>query len=250
VKQPSDELVPRYKSLTQIIMESLRQRIFEGEYAPGMRLNITDLAHAFGASAVPVREALRNLEAEGLIEFRLNRGVVVRNLSHEVVRELFLIRVPLESLAASEAARLATDEDIAELDSLVAKMEKNIGADSWHKSHRHFHERLCQISRLPRLIQLVDSLRGQMRPYSKVYLQDRDHVLLAQQEHREMVDCLRRRDPDRIARIIHAHLERPARMAMAAFEAGTESAEDVGNGARKKPSRRRGQKARSVAATP
>ena len=210
--------VPLFRSLTQIIGETLRERIYEGEYTPGMRLNISDLAHQFGASPVPVREALRNLEAEGLIQFRLNRGVIVRGLSYKEVRELFLIRVPLESLAAAEAARLATPEDVVKLESLVAKMKRNIGSESWHRSHARFHERLYSLCGLPRLIQLVDGLRGQMRPYSKVYLQDPSHVLQAQEEHQEMVECLKRHDDKMITSIIHIHLERPARMAMAAFE--------------------------------
>lgn len=239
MSQTSEELVPQYRSLTQIIVESLRQRIFEGEYTPGMRLNISDLAQKFGASAVPVREALRNLETEGLIEFRLNRGVIVRDLSHAVVRELFLIRSPLESLAGAEAARLATSADVADLDALVAIMEATIGAESWHRSHRLFHERLCAISRLPRLIQLVDTLRGQMRPYSKIYLQNRDHVVQAQKEHREMVDCLRNHEPERIARLIHVHLERPARMAMAAFAKGGDEGPASVAGEIKNPARRR-----------
>ena len=247
MKQPSEELVPRYRSLTQIVVESLRQRIFEGEYTPGMRLNIADLAQTFGASAVPVREALRSLEAEGLIEFRLNRGVVVRNLSREVVRELFLIRSPLESLAGAEAARLATPEDVEELEEIVARMEKNIGSESWHKSHSLFHERLHRICRLPRLIQLVDGLRGQMRPYSKIYLQNRDHVRLAQKEHREMVACLRRHDPETMSRIVHAHIERPARMAMAAFEANSQSSAGGEDLEAKKTTRRRRAKAAPAA---
>ena len=92
-----------YRSLTQIIVELIRQGIYEGTYKPGTRLNIADLAQSFSASAVPVREALRNLEAEGLVEFRPNRGVVIKELSASEVRELFLMRLPLEMLAATQA---------------------------------------------------------------------------------------------------------------------------------------------------
>lgn len=218
MRRLSEDAVPKYRSLTQIIVDSLRQRIFDAEYTPGMRLNITELAQDFGASPVPVREALRNLESEGLIEFRLNRGVVVRHLSHEVIRELYLIRSPLECLAGAEAARQATQDDINDLETLVARLDKNLGAESWHQFHRTFHERICAISHLPRLIQLCESLRGQMRPYSKAYLSNRDHILQAQEEHRQMVACIRDHDADRIVTVIREHIERPARMAMAAFD--------------------------------
>jgi len=108
-----------YRSLTQIIVELIRQEIYEGTHKPGIRLNIADLAQRFQASAVPVREALRNLEAEGLVEFRPNRGVVVRDLSASEVRELFLMRLPLELLAATQAALLADDSALGGIEAIA-----------------------------------------------------------------------------------------------------------------------------------
>lgn len=240
MSRASEAYAPQFRSLTQIIVEALRERIYEGEYTPGMRLNISDLAEQFGASPVPVREALRNLESEGLIQFRLNRGVIVRQLSYREVRELFLIRSPLESLAVREAARLATPNDVSELEALVARMERNVGTETWHRSHTRFHERLNSICELPRLMQLVANLRGQMRPYSKLYLQDRDHVQLAQEEHRQLVDCLRRHDEKQVVTLIHTHLERPALMAMAAFEDA--AASEAKAKSAKKPGRQGGKR--------
>lgn len=209
--------IPQFRSLTQIVGEAVRQRIFEGEYAPGARLNISDLAQKFGSSPVPVREALRNLEAEGLVTFHANRGVVVRALMFDEVRELFLIRSPLESLAACEAARLATPADVQALEQLVGKMDRNVGSETWHKLHTQFHQRLYALSQFPRLIQLIDGLRGQMRPYSRIYLKDRTHLLQAQKEHHEMVDAVRAHDTERMKAIVHEHLARPARIASTAF---------------------------------
>lgn len=206
--------VPQYRSLTQIIVETLRQRIFEGEYGPGARLNISVLAQQFGASPVPVREALRNLETEGLVEFRLNRGAVVRTLSAAQVRELFLIRVPLEQLALREAVKTVREEDLEPLDRLLGELDDTAGTDAWHQVHNEFHERLYALSRLPRLTQLLVSLRGQMRPFSKAYLQDPHHLAQAQVEHHRMFDCLRRHDVKPVAEIAYEHLARPARMAM------------------------------------
>jgi DNA-binding GntR family transcriptional regulator len=209
--------IPQFRSLTQIVGETVRQRIFDGEYAPGARLNISDLAQKFGFSPVPVREALRNLEAEGLVKFHANRGVVVRELMLDEVRELFLIRSRLETLAACEAARLAEPEDILALKQLVAKMDKNVGSENWHKLHTQFHQQLYAISQLPRLIQLVDVLRGQMRPYSRVYLKDQTHLFAAQKEHHEIVDAVQAHDTERMTAIVHEHLARPARIASTAY---------------------------------
>ena len=211
----------QYRSLTQIIVELLRERIFAGEYGPGSRLNIADLAQRFHVSPVPVREALRNLETEGLVQFRLNRGVMVRELSADEVRELFLIRRRLEALAASEAARLIDGDGIAGLEATLGEMDAvAAGTEAWHALHGRFHDRLTRASGLPRLGQLVGVLRGQMRPYARIYLGNSEHLAAAQAEHYALVAALRARDGEAIERIVGEHLSRPAGLAIAAFAKG------------------------------
>jgi DNA-binding GntR family transcriptional regulator len=200
--------------LTQVIVSKLREDIFEGIYRPGARLSITDLARQFNASAVPVREALRNLQTEGLVEFQLNKGVSVKQLSREEVRELFLIRTPLESIAAAEAADLWTSE--SQLDSLAHILDLMDQASanqdgSWHKLHDTFHTELSALCKLPRITALISLYRGQMRPYSKICFNDADYIANAQAEHRELLACLRSRDREKIKEILHQHLARPAR---------------------------------------
>lgn len=206
-----------YRSLTQIIVELIRQEIFEGTYKPGARLNIADLAQRFQASAVPVREALRNLEAEGLVEFRPNRGVVIRDLSAREVRELFLMRLPLELLAATQAALLADDAALDAIEADLKRMDATVGTDEWHALHERFHQQFYSLSQLPRLTQHVEVLRGQMRPYAKLYLSDPKHVAMAQAEHYRMVEAARARDPHAIRPALVEHLRRPAHMALSAL---------------------------------
>lgn len=206
-----------YRSLTQIIVELIRQEIYEGTHKPGTRLNIADLAQRFQASAVPVREALRNLEAEGLVEFRPNRGVVIRDLSASEVRELFLMRLPLELLAATQAALLADDTSLDAIDAILKRMDETVGSEDWHMLHERFHHEFYSLSQLPRLIQHVGVLRGQMRPYGKLYLSDPRHVEAAQAEHYRMVAAARARDPNAIRLALVEHLRRPAHKALAAL---------------------------------
>jgi DNA-binding GntR family transcriptional regulator len=206
-----------YRSLTQIIVELIRQEIYEGTHKPGSRLNIADLAQRFQASAVPVREALRNLEAEGLVEFRPNRGVVIRNLSAGEVRELFLMRLPLELLAATQTALLADDVALDDIGAILKRMDATVGTEEWQTLHEQFHHDFYSLSQLPRLIQNVGVLRGQMRPYGKLYLSDPKHVEMAQAEHYRMVAAARARDPNAIRPALVEHLRRPAHMALAAL---------------------------------
>ena len=206
-----------YRSLTQIIVENIRQSIYEGVYKPGARLNILDLAKEYSASSIPVREALRNLEAEGLVEFRPNRGVVIRELSAAEVQELFLMRLPLEVLAARQAALCADEAQLNALEAILKQMDGVVDTPEWHMLHEHFHHEFYTLSRFPRLAQMLDVLRGQMRPYAKLYLSNADHVAHAQAEHYEMVAAARARDTDKLRDIVREHLKRPARMALEAF---------------------------------
>jgi DNA-binding GntR family transcriptional regulator len=206
-----------YRSLTQIIVELIRQGIYEGTYKPGARLNIADLAQNFNASAVPVREALRNLEAEGLVEFRPNRGVVIRTLSASEVRELFLMRLPLEILAATQAAAQADKAQIEALEAILRRMDLATGQPEWHVLHDQFHHDFYALSRLPRLMQYVDILRGQMRGYARLYLSDPKHVELAQAEHYAIVEAARTGDMDALRRLLTEHLRRPAHIALTAL---------------------------------
>ena len=206
-----------YRSMTQIILETLRERIYEGAYGPGARLNITDLARQLEASPVPVREALRNLESEGLVEFRLNRGVVVKELSADEVRELFLIRLPLESLAASEAVLRGSDDDYDALERLLKGIDKAKNITQWHALHEEFHREFYGLSQSPRLSGYVNVLRGQMRPYSKLSLSDPRHVKQAQEEHYAMVAAARKKDIAALRKILRSHLTRPAHKALLAL---------------------------------
>ena len=214
----ANKLANDYRSLTQIVVARLRDGIFRGEFPPGSRLNIVDLATQYSVSAVPVREALRNLETEGLVEFRVNRGAIVRELSRSEVRELYLIRFPLELLAAVEASRHADEKSIRPLEAILGKMDKTaIGSEKWHELHQRFHHKLNLLAQLPHLSQMIHVLRGQMRPYSKTYLENAEHLAAAQVEHYQLIEAVRAGHPAAIKRIIREHLHRPARLAMRAF---------------------------------
>lgn len=223
-----NKLGNEYRSLTQIVVARLRSGIFNGEYPPGARLNITDIAAQYNVSSVPVREALRNLEAEGLVEFRVNRGATVRNLSRSEVRELYLVRFPLELLAAIEASRRADAKNVRALEAILAKMDKTaIGGQKWHELHEHFHDELNLLAELPQLSQMIHVLRGRMRPYSNSYLENREHLAAAQAEHYQLVKAVRERDEPRIKRIVREHLHRPARLAMRALGGTDTSLEQI-----------------------
>src|SRR5690606_35659669 len=104
------------------------------------------------------------------------------------------------------------------LEKLVDEMDGNLETNAWHRLHADFHHQLYSIGELPRLRQIIDMLRLQMQPYSRLYLHDREHLRAAQAEHRQMIECLRRHDAETIDAVIRQHLARPAQLAMSAVE--------------------------------
>jgi DNA-binding GntR family transcriptional regulator len=106
-------------ALREQVLAELRRRIVDGDYAQGERLTENRLADDFGVSRNPVREALRVVETEGFVQILPRRGAVVATIDETAVRDLFAVRVQLETLAAGLAAERATEQDVARLRALL-----------------------------------------------------------------------------------------------------------------------------------
>ena len=142
---------------------AIEEAIVSGELAPGTVLRQEQLSERFGVSRTPVREALRRLAALGLVSFVPNRGVRVRTLSKEELREAFLVRAELESLATEIAAHKMTTEALAELEHAERRFERLVkalrardpGADrreitaDWVRANHAFHDVIYRVADLP-----------------------------------------------------------------------------------------------------
>ncbi len=196
-----------YRSLQEIVRKRLRDAILKARYQPGDRLSIGAIARTCGVSPIPVREALRSLEAEGLVEFRPNRGVVIKALSLRELRETFLIRIPLECLATREAIPNLREAEFEHLEGLISKMDACANEpDSWLALNQQFHLYLYAAANLPRLYQMLTGLWGVVRPYLRVYITQTADLTQAQSEHRAILEASRRRDIATAARVTEEHL--------------------------------------------
>ncbi|MCO5092145.1 GntR family transcriptional regulator [Bosea sp. (in: a-proteobacteria)] len=191
----------------QLAYEYLRNQIVSGQFPGDMRLKSESIAEVLGLSRMPVREALRQLDAEGLVTLRPNRGAVVTNLTPEDILELFEMRAALEALAAGLAARKANADDLAALDSDLVHMAR-IKPDhmQWVVEHDRFHDRICLLSGRQRLCNLISNSRQQVRPYIRLYVGNHVEPELVGHEHRLILDCLRARDPARAETVMRDHV--------------------------------------------
>jgi DNA-binding GntR family transcriptional regulator len=188
----------------------LRDRILSGELTGNSRLNPAEIADRLGVSRMPVREALRQLDAEGLITMRPNRAAYVSNLSAAEVEELFEIRTALEVMAVGYAVRNLTDDTLAELIALKERMDRARGDQfEWVKRHEDFHQAICNIGPRKRLAREVGRIRLAIRPYLIAYMKIFDRVEMPGLEHSALIDALASRDVKRAEEEMRQHVANP-----------------------------------------
>jgi len=191
----------------QLVYAELRRRILSLELEPGQRLYEPELATALQVSRTPLREALRLLLAEDLVDQLPTGGMVVRPLTASDIEELYGVRAALEGLMTGEAARRLTDDDAAALRRLLDRNERLVGnADDAMRAGHDLHLRIADIAVhgwASRLHAQVDGHMSRYRPFTNESQARRTAAL---QEHREIVAALTERDPDEARRRAESHV--------------------------------------------
>ena len=192
-------LTPR--ALYEDVAELLRQQIFNRQLPPGSWIDELKLAEELGISRTPLREAIKVLATEGLVTMKVRRGAYVTEVSEQDLRDVYELMSLLESDAAAAACRLATDEELAELQRLHTALEQ--AADPVHGSRERFfaineafHLRLLELSRNRWRGQMVADLRKVMKLNRHSSLLRQGRVADALKEHAAVLDALLRRDAE------------------------------------------------------
>lgn len=176
--------------------QRMRRAILEGEYEAGEPLFEVHLATAMGMSRTPVREALKVLARDGLVEVVPSRGYIVQRRSLEDLRELFELRESLEGMAARCAALRATAEEVEELEALCARYALEQDWVQWARIGTAFHSLLLTAARNTRLLATLDSLRGQIvHSRRSVLRNDARRRDAAIREHRAILEAVKAQDP-------------------------------------------------------
>lgn len=191
---------------------ALRDQILTSERRPGEALKERDLCAELNVSRTPVREALRRLVADGLVEMQPRRSIVVARFNEEELAEIFELGIVLESFVAGLAAKKATDADIAALRDLAAQMEnlvvddQPVPSDAYATLDQAFHARIAQAARNPRVTQMLQqtvSLRLLMNVMTKYSHHDFENSL---SHHRMIVSAIAARDADWAQNAMGGHI--------------------------------------------
>jgi DNA-binding GntR family transcriptional regulator len=188
------------------VYDRLLDEIATGRLRPNARLTETEIAQRLGISRTPVREALRALEADGLVTHVPRVGAAVRALDHAEVMELYEMRTVLEGTAARLAARAASDIELAELGAILAEMAAAQGA-RLSELNRQFHGALLAAARNRFLTRSMEGLRRTQLILGATTLADPERRAAAEAEHGRVMAALRARDGPAAEAAMRAHIE-------------------------------------------
>jgi DNA-binding GntR family transcriptional regulator len=192
----------------EAVLAELRRLIASGELRPGRQVVQDALAAELGVSRVPVREALKILEAEGLVTYQPHHGYVVTELSLPDLLEVYRIRELLEAEAVQVALPLMTAEDVERMEEAEQDIRRAAGrADvvEMARANRRFHFSLVAACGLPRLVRIIEVLWDATEVYRSIYFTDEVNRDRVDAEHRALVGAVRERDAERTLDILDAH---------------------------------------------
>ena len=224
--------------LVDKLAAELQARVLSGELPSGTRLRQESLAEQYGVSRTPVREALRKLQASGLVELEPNRGALVRRLSPREIRDAYEVRAELEALAAGLAAERIRPEQLDRLHRAQAQFERALeqtvsararqrgngvtgkGTALWGRANDEFHQTIQEASGNGAIVGALEHLhRSLPRDLSRIVLGENTTLLRENvAEHRAILDALERHDVAGARELMHRHVRHAGALVTLRFE--------------------------------
>ncbi len=192
------------------IADSLRTAILDGNYLPGARIRQEDVAARSGASRIPVREALRMLDSEGLVTLVANSGAWVTKLTLSECVETYLIRERLEPLLLRTSKPRLDAAAVDRLGGLADEMEAGAEIDAFMRTDREFHLSSYAGAQSSEMWQIIHRMWNTTQHYRREFtrLAAQAGLGVTHMEHRLLLDCIRRQDPDDAERVLVTHIRR------------------------------------------
>jgi len=193
-------------STPDAVREALRRAISAGEMAPGFQLRQDELAERFGTSRIPVREALRQLEAEGFVTFLPNRGAVVSDLSIDEVIELLEIRIALECHALRLAIPSMGDIDLDDAKEILRSYDEEPNPEKWGAFNWRFHKALYAPCNRPRLLAMVEANYGHVGRFTRALVSRATGKDRPQREHYQLLEFCSGGEVEKAVRLLREHI--------------------------------------------
>ena len=207
----SSESATQRRSLFSAVADKLRDQIIRGEIAEGTQLLQDAIATQYQVSKIPVREALRQLEAEGLITIVPNRGAVVPALSPDDIDELFSIRSLLEPEVLKRSIPHLTEEDFSQAEAILKTFANELRRDDhisgWGRLNWEFHSTLYSKANQPRFMATIRNINNNGERYTRLQLYLTHGIKRANEEHHRLLELCRERDVTAACKLLREHIE-------------------------------------------
>ncbi len=199
------------KPIREIAYETLKHAIITGQIPAGTRIVETEFADRMHISRTPLREALRKLERDGLVEYVLRRGVMVRAFTLADVEEIYTIRNALEMLTLPAIIESATAEDVRTLREKLHQMDAlvdNNDIEGLSPLARAFHSQLTAISKMNRILRVIEGQDEYITRFSAISIAKENRRHAAHKEHYQLVDFVEQKDLEGFRQLMQKHIER------------------------------------------
>ena len=206
------------RSTPDLIADALREAIISGVFSEEKSLRQDEIAKQFGVSRIPVREALRQLEVEGLVKFYPNRGAIICGLSPDEVKEIGEIRIALETTAIKLAIANMEEADLQKAQEILDRtVEENIKQNIKHRNipqltalDWEFHSTLYKVANRPRLLNMINNLYMTLERYVRLQMShmenSQDYFQHLHQEHSQLLETCRDRNSTTATRLLKKHI--------------------------------------------
>ncbi|MGO7136425.1 GntR family transcriptional regulator [Rhizobium leguminosarum] len=199
-------VVPR-RPAPELVRDGLREAILSGALVDGTQLRQDQLAEQFGTSRIPVREALRQLEAEGLVTIEPNRGAVVASVSLDDVLEMLDIRIALECYALRLAIPQMAEEDLDAAESILEGYNLEPNPESWGAMNWQFHWAIYAPCHRPRLLGMIEANYGHVNRFVRTQVSLATGKERPRKEHELLLALCREGDIEQATSLLETHIE-------------------------------------------
>ena len=218
---PQDKAKIKSAPVRKWAYNHLKSDVLSGHFKPGERLTEEHLAKTLGVSRTPVREAIHKLDREGLLEHNRSGGFFVVGLNRSDIEETFGIRAVLDSYAARLAAIKHREKDLEPLEEKLNEYQIFLDRgemDALPGINTEFHERLYALSNSPRLIKMINDLRDHVYRFRQVLLKSKEWARASNDDHRQLLKLLRKRDADGVEKLVREHILRGRKVVLDEFD--------------------------------
>ncbi len=202
--------IQKHKSLSEVVYEQLKQQILEGNIAPGTRMMEVELSEKMGVSRTPIREAIRMLEKEGLVEVRPRHGAYSSQVSIQEILGILEVRQNMDGMAAALATERGTKKDFERIQEMAKAYEDSVKTGDLNeiiKCDEKFHESIADAGHNATLVKIVSDLQNLVIRFRYIYYNNPEIISNLIAEHKEILDAIRGGDVEKARKVAGGHID-------------------------------------------